>query len=144
MKSMVASLSGVALCLSLAAGCCSSPPPNDSGNLTVKLDIEKKGVVVDPLRTITSNGRFSFSHAFQAEPGGSPCIVDFNVEIGAPHHSLYPVEYKIGLKIPIKTEHGNIQYIDTEDISSVNIKLGEQLAIYESSDYSAKLTLDSK
>ena len=144
MRDMLASIGGLAVCLLLAAGCCSAPNPNDSGNLTVKLDIERKGVLVDPLRTINSNGRFSFSHAFQAEPGGSPCIVDFNAAIGAPRNSRYPVEYKIGLKIPIKTERGNIQYVDTEDISFVNIKLGEKLAIYESNDYSASLTLEAK
>ncbi len=162
MKRMIISTLCFATCLFLIAGCFSitdnakqpeAYSKTEDVNLFVKIDIEKNGVPLDYFSSIVSKDTIVISNIIQEKQengsGTSPIIFEFNgKKITKLSADSYSMDYKIGIKMPIlvgnSKDSKTVQYVDTGSNSSINIRLGQPVYIFENNTYKFKMTIDTK
>ena len=157
-----------AVCLMLFTGCISfvgggsvvqsdKQAKVENTNLFVKVDIEKNGSVVDYTSSIVYKDAITLTHTFNnklaKECEGTAVFEFVGKNIRKTSEDSYSMDYSIGLKVPVATttttSGGNtlnrsVQYMSEGSISSINIKLGQPVYIYENNEFKIKLMIDTK
>lgn len=114
---------------------------NCNSNLSVKLDIEKNGVKLDHLSTVSSGKNdFSLASSIQDSKGSSHIIMfQFSAKnISKIAHNVYSMNYSVSMKIPFSVGK-SLRYSEVGNNSSINIILGQQACIYANKDYKVKI-----
>jgi len=167
MKRAIVLVGCFAVCLTLITGCVSvvgggsvvqsdKQAKVDNTNLFVKIDIEKNGSVVDYTSSIVYKDTITLTHIFNnklANECEGTAIFEFvGKNIKKTSEDSYSMDYSIELKVPVATtaaSGGNTlnrsyQYMQEGSISSINIKLGQPVYIYENNAFKIKLKIDTK
>ena len=157
MKKMMAYVCCCVICLLPVTGCISiegghsanvdKQVKNDNTNLCARIDVEKNGASICYCSSIVSRNTITISHAFQEKDNSGTIILAFTGnDIKQLSENSYSMNYKIGLKVPMAVSSGkdsrSFQYTEEGSSSTMNIKLGQPVYIYENTMFKVKLTLD--
>ena len=156
-----------AACLVLLSGCISviDAAPHSSGkqskadnvNLLFKIDVEKNGVLLDSISSIASKDSITISDSCQEKQNNSHNIIltFTGRNIKNVSEDSYSMVYGIGLQVPSITcdmvnngpsgsnssTRASVQYVTLNSNSSINVKSGQPVCIYENNVYKVKLTI---
>lgn len=119
---------------------------NSNSNLYVEIDIEKNGVKLDHLSTVSSGKNTINLTSSVQDKGGNHIITSqfFAKDITKIAHNVYSMNYSVLIKIPFTTGKNQISYSEVGNNSSINIVLGQQACIYANKDYKVKILATSK
>ena len=119
---------------------------NSNSNLYVEIDIEKNGVRLDHLSTVSS-GKNNIHLTSSSRDKSSSHIITFGFfakDISKIAHNVYSMNYSVSMKIPFSVGKNQISYSEVGNNSSINMTLGQQACIYSNKDYKVKILATSK
>ena len=115
-------------------------------NLLVKIDVEKNGTPLDYVSSIASRDKIIIFHKLQGkQENGNPVSLEFcGNNIKNFSEDCYSMDYNISLSVPAIDNNNNVQYRKLGCNSSINIKSGQPVCIFENNTYKVKLTITKK